>query len=334
MDSPRKSRKARVKVSPGAAEGKTTKRMADRRISARAEAADRTVREIEKGNYNAAPGRILKPMVSVRGKSAKEAEERRMRTNALTRMAYHENPERVRDRKKREYHRNKIRELCKGMRAADLRTIVKAVNATSPAKAARITNRGELVDVLCAAVDERGLEAKNVRAHLRIGKAARDPSARRPRKSRKSDFAGTEMDGHQPGGGGEGPNHRRLKEELAKRPSHIDHDLRAKDAEPEYKLLSGDQVDVLVNTTEATFAIEVKSRDSNDADLERGVYQCVKYRAVLEAEGAARTAPQVLSVEAWLVVERGRPNRRRLPKRLDDLARRLGVRTRELDPLS
>ena len=31
-------------------------------------------------------------------------------------------------------------------------------------------------------------------------------------------------------------------------------------------------------------AIEVKSRDSNWADLQRGIYQCVKYQAVLRAQ--------------------------------------------------
>ena len=31
-------------------------------------------------------------------------------------------------------------------------------------------------------------------------------------------------------------------------------------------------------------AIEVKSRDSNWNDLRRGIYQCIKYRAVLHAQ--------------------------------------------------
>ena len=34
--------------------------------------------------------------------------------------------------------------------------------------------------------------------------------------------------------------------------------------------------------------IEVKSRDSNWADLRRGVYQCVQYRAVMEAQKKSR----------------------------------------------
>ena len=43
-----------------------------------------------------------------------------MKTNALTRMAYHSNPEAVRDREKREYHRNRIRAEVKGLKAPAL----------------------------------------------------------------------------------------------------------------------------------------------------------------------------------------------------------------------
>ena len=36
-------------------------------------------------------------------------------------------------------------------------------------------------------------------------------------------------------------------------------------------------------TPDEQLAVEVKSSRSNDTDLRRGVYQCVKYRALLEA---------------------------------------------------
>ncbi len=47
------------------------------------------------------------------------------------------------------------------------------------------------------------------------------------------------------------------------------------------------------------FVIEVKSRISNSEDLIRGVYQCVKYRAVMAAQ---RCLPEK-SIMALLVVE-------------------------------
>ena len=62
-------------------------------------------------------------------------------------------------------------------------------------------------------------------------------------------------------------------------------------------------------------AIEVKSRDSNWADLQRGIYQCVKYQAVLRAqERGERTIRTLLVTESDL-----RPD-------LENLARRLGIR--------
>ena len=67
-----------------------------------------------------------------------------------------------------------------------------------------------------------------------------------------------------------------------------------------------------------TVAIEVKSRDSDWADLRRGVYQCVKYRAVIAAQDIRRKPV----VECWLVTEEP------LPSDLKTLTRLLGVRTK------
>ena len=131
------------------------------------------------------------------------------------------------------------------------------------------------------------------------------------------DLAGTERDGTGRGGG-EGVNHRELKRLVARDPSLVRRGLRADNTVMEAKLLSGDQVDVVSITRERRVAIEVKSRDSDFNDLQRGVYQCVKYRAVMEAQhiGGERT------VEAWLVTETT------LPTELKALARRLCVRTK------
>ncbi|BAY36454.1 hypothetical protein NIES2111_07810 [Nostoc sp. NIES-2111] len=53
--------------------------------------------------------------------------------------------------------------------------------------------------------------------------------------------------------------------------------------ETEYNLPSGDIVDVLFKLEQEWVAIEVKSRISEDSDIVRGLFQCVKYQAVIEA---------------------------------------------------
>lgn len=130
---------------------------------------------------------------------------------------------------------------------------------------------------------------------------------------------GREKDGKR-GTGGEGPNHCALRLKVWKDPGLVQKGLPAKGAETELELLSGDRVDVVAFAPARTVAIEVKSRDSDWSDLRRGVYQCVKYRAVMEAQDI-RQKPVV---ESWLVTEKP------LPHDLTALARLLGVRTKVL----
>ena len=51
-------------------------------------------------------------------------------------------------------------------------------------------------------------------------------------------------------------------------------------------------------------AVEVKSRISNNADITRGLFQCIKYQAVLEAmlglEGKQKNVRTVLLLETEL----------------------------------
>ena len=131
------------------------------------------------------------------------------------------------------------------------------------------------------------------------------------------DLAGKERDGTGRGGG-EGANHRALRLKVTREPSLVRRGLRSEDTETEVELLSGDRVDVVSVAKDGTVAIEVKSRDSDWNDLRRGVYQCVKYRAVL----AAQDIRQEPTVESWLVTERD------LPGDLKALARRHRVRTK------
>ena len=116
------------------------------------------------------------------------------------------------------------------------------------------------------------------------------------------------------GDGGEGPNHKALREWVQDHPECIDKRLRDVDAETEVELLSGDRVDVVYRTPRQIVTIEVKSRDSNWPDLQRGIYQCVKYRAVMEAQEEGSGSP----VRSLLVTESALPaDLERIVKRLD-----------------
>jgi hypothetical protein len=83
--------------------------------------------------------------------------------------------------------------------------------------------------------------------------------------------------------GGEGKEHKALKEYVKAHPETIGikHVVRA---ELEHILPSGDKLDVffvLKNGTQV--AVEVKPSTSDDGDLTRGIFQCVKYKSVMEA---------------------------------------------------
>lgn len=88
----------------------------------------------------------------------------------------------------------------------------------------------------------------------------------------------------------------------------------------ERTLSSGDRLDALFDDGGKWLAVEVKTQDAPDAELERGVYQCVKYRATLRAmQLAAATAPNGDSI---LVLER------KPPEKVIQLASRLSVKFR------
>ncbi|MBC7283907.1 hypothetical protein [Hoeflea sp.] len=139
---------------------------------------------------------------------------------------------------------------------------------------------------------------------------------KRERGQRKQ---GAEEDGLPAGGrrygkGGESEEHRALRLWTKRNPGKIDSRFAGAIAETEFDLLSGDRVDVMLRHRAKWIALEVKSRRSNEADYIRGVYQCVKYRAVLEAMDMRQLAQSKLGerhsslkdrklVEACLVTE-------------------------------
>lgn len=95
--------------------------------------------------------------------------------------------------------------------------------------------------------------------------------------------------------------HIRLKQYIAEHPSKIGL-TNVVSAETENVLLSGDRLDVHLQQKNGTrVAVEVKSRISQDDDILRGIYQCVKYKAVLEAENRVHGVPY--KVRSILVLE-------------------------------
>ncbi|MEH6790632.1 hypothetical protein [Parasphingorhabdus sp.] len=89
----------------------------------------------------------------------------------------------------------------------------------------------------------------------------------------------------------------------------------------EFSLPSGDSVDAVQLTDEQITLVEVKSRRSGERDIERGIFQCVKYAAVYEAM-QYRQAKQ-REVNAVLLTENP------VSDRLTALAGRLGIELKQ-----
>jgi hypothetical protein len=120
------------------------------------------------------------------------------------------------------------------------------------------------------------------------------------------------------GGGGETNLHKDLKRYVAENPTVVGLPLHTTPGQQEYALPSGDSVDVFFSHAANRLAVEVKSRISPKADIVRGLFQCIKYRAVLcaciAADGSDETADALLVLEGAL------------PGELNALRQRLNVR--------
>lgn len=118
----------------------------------------------------------------------------------------------------------------------------------------------------------------------------------------------TEEDGKPPekGGreGGEGKLHYDLKIWVRDHPEFLGLPKPMHDSgREEIGLLSGDRIDVVFTDGKDFAVVEVKSSKSSYDDLQRGIYQCVKYRAVMEAQ----QFPVGTIVRAFLVTEEELP---------------------------
>ena len=129
---------------------------------------------------------------------------------------------------------------------------------------------------------------------------------------------GQERDGLRYGRSGEGENHKRLRLWVKDNPAKVLKGLAVAKTRTEVPLLSGDRVDVVYYSKGNALAIEVKSIDSNQDDLKRGVYQCVKYENVLRAQYDAKNKQRVVS--SLLVTQN------ELDDRLRSLAKKLNIK--------
>jgi hypothetical protein len=109
------------------------------------------------------------------------------------------------------------------------------------------------------------------------------------------------------GGGGESSEHAQLKRYVANHPEVVALPDSSSKGREEERLPSGDCLDVSFRTGKVWVGVEVKSAISSEPDLVRGIFQCVKYRAVLEAvlvsESKLPNARSVLVVGSPLPVE-------------------------------
>ncbi len=82
---------------------------------------------------------------------------------------------------------------------------------------------------------------------------------------------------------GEGKDHKQLKQYILEHPESIGlKDVVYKT--DEFVLPSGDRIDVyFIRKNGDRVAVEVKPKSSPDEDMMRGIFQCVKYKAVMEA---------------------------------------------------
>ncbi len=116
---------------------------------------------------------------------------------------------------------------------------------------------------------------------------------------------------------GESKEHKALKQFVADNPAVVGLSTSTEKGQMEYLFASGDKADIVFATKNGFLGVEVKSVISNEADLNRGIFQAIKYQALLRSEQKAVLSPP--TARAVLVTER------KLPISLQNLADILGV---------
>ncbi len=96
--------------------------------------------------------------------------------------------------------------------------------------------------------------------------------------------------------GGESDSHRNMKDYIAANPHVVGLPKSTAKGATEVAIPSGDLLDVSFELQNQWVAVEVKSQISDVADIRRGMFQCVKYQAVLEAVLSVLGQPQNVRV--------------------------------------
>lgn len=122
-------------------------------------------------------------------------------------------------------------------------------------------------------------------------------------------------------GGGESDAHKKLKEYVANTPSSVGLSPGSPKGQTEHPLASGDALDVSFSLSHQWLAVEVKSLISDERDILRGLFQCVKYKAVMAATLLVEN--RKVAADSVLVLEG------ELPKSLVPLRNMLGVTVHE-----
>ncbi|MHB1286512.1 MAG: hypothetical protein ACYCYP_08135 [Leptospirales bacterium] len=155
---------------------------------------------------------------------------------------------------------------------------------------------------------EFGDQWNNVLEALDLEKVVRDEA--NPNQTRKY------------GSGGESPQHKRLKEYIKTHPEIVGAEKKW-EARIEFPLPSQDQIDVFFYYDKKCIAVEVKSAvsEGNPDDYRRGLYQTIKYEAILKAMIKASDNNILLgiqSVRSVLVLEaKLQTQERELAQKLD-----------------
>lgn len=123
--------------------------------------------------------------------------------------------------------------------------------------------------------------------------------------------------------GAESEWHKALKSRVANSPKLFGYG-KTDFGKEEVGLSSGDRLDVQFAKKQRRTGVEVKSRISSEDDLKRGLFQCVKYKAVLEAEERLCLSPR--TVDVFLVIDQP------LPKSLVATRNSLGVQVFVIEP--
>lgn len=126
----------------------------------------------------------------------------------------------------------------------------------------------------------------NLQAHLYDWNWVLDSLGLQPAKIFSSDDL-SKMTASGQGFGGEGKEHKSIKEYICSHPESIGI-KKVVTAKTEHELLSGDRLDVYFECKgNKHIAVEVKPLSSPDNDITRGIFQCVKYQAVMDAARVA-----------------------------------------------